>query len=135
MHTIESSVLVPLGLGLIGIMLLLTFYLHDQTVLTAEYSSFMLEWQVCQEAWDEEICEEKFAQWEKKLLMTEVEMVSLSAGNNLCSLQTRERYRLFEQILNMMEQNFVGTKEVKTGGLVKVNPCWFKRIWKVVEGE
>ena len=135
MHTIESSVLVPLGLGLIGMLLLLTFYLHDQTVLTAEYSSLMLEWQACQGAWDDETGAEKSARWEKKLLMTEVEMVSLAAGNNLCRLQTKERYRLFDQILNMMEQSFSGTKEVETEILVKVNPCWLKRIWKVVEGE
>lgn len=135
MHTIESSVLVPLGLGLIGILLLLTFYLHDQTVLAAEYSSLMLEWQSCQGAWDDEMCEAQSDRWEKKLLMTEVETVAITAGSNLCRLQTKEEYRLFDQILSLMEQSFSGTKEAKTGTLVKVNPCWLKRIWKVVEGE
>ena len=32
MQTIEAAVLVPLGLGLVILLLLLTFFLHDQTV-------------------------------------------------------------------------------------------------------
>ena len=38
MQTIEAVVLVPLGLGLVILLLMLTFHLHDRTVLEAEYA-------------------------------------------------------------------------------------------------
>jgi len=54
MHTIESSILVPFGVGLVMILLMLTFFIHDQTVLTAEYASTILEWQMSQGKWNED---------------------------------------------------------------------------------
>lgn len=135
MHTIEGAVLVPLGLGLIGILLMLTFFLHDQTVLTAEYSTFMLEWQSCPEGWEEKECTDRTALWNQKLFITEVQVLDISAGNNLCSLQTKEQYQLFDRVLSMMDQSFGSGDEVRSRVLLKVNPCWLKRIWKVVEGE
>ena len=135
MHTIESAVLVPIGLGLIVLLLMLTFYLHDQTVLAAEYSSTLLEWQMCQGPWDQEECSEETGLWSERLLITEVEVKRFSAGSTLYSVQAEETYQLFGSALRLLEQRFSETDELALKVFVKINPCWIKRIWKVVAEE
>ena len=103
MHTIEASVLVPLGLGLISLMLMLAFFLHDQTVLTAEYASTVLEWQMCPGARDEDECAEEIGQWHNGLLITSVHA-----------------------------QSFSNEQQKPVKAALKINPCWLKRVWEVV---
>ncbi|MBQ8815425.1 MAG: hypothetical protein IJZ85_13130 [Lachnospiraceae bacterium] len=133
MHTIESSVLVPLGLGLIVILLTLTFYLHDQVVLTAEYSSTILEWQMQPGKWTDAACEEEAEQWDEWLLITQVSVLQMKAGDAWFALRTREEYRLFDSALRMLEQRIAEEYELPTKRMIKIDPCWLKRIWKVVE--
>lgn len=135
MHTIEASVLVPLGLGIICVFMMLTFFLHDQTVLTAEYSSFLLEWQTCPGAIGREECEARAERWADGLLITNVYPIKISAGNNFCWLQTGEEYRLFEGALNLIDQGFEQERRNPVCVSVKIDPCWIKRIWKVMDTE
>ena len=126
MHTIEASILVPLGLGLISLMLMLTFFLHDQTVLTAEYSSAVLEWH-------EEECREEIDQWDDSLLITSVQAERFSAGNTVYCLRTTEEYRLFDSALNLLEQSFSKEQQKPLRVAARINPCWLKRVWEVVK--
>ncbi len=135
MHTIEASVLVPLGLGIICVFIMLTFFLHDQTVLTAEYSSFLLEWQTCPGAIRREECEAKAEQWADGLLITSVYPIKISAGNSLCWLQTGEEYRLFEGALSLVDQELERERRNPVLVSAKIDPCWIKRIWKVTDTE
>ena len=132
MHTIEASVLVPLGLGLISLMLMLAFFLHDQTVLTAEYASTVLEWQMCPGAWDEDECAEESGQWNNGLLITSVHAQSFSAGKTVYYLQPVEEYQLFDSALNLLEQSFSNEQQKPVKAALKINPCWLKRVWEVV---
>ena len=133
MHTIEASILVPLGLGLISLMLMLTFFLHDQTVLTAEYSSAVLEWQMGPGAWDEEECREEIDQWDDSLLITSVQAERFAAGNTVYCLGTTEEYRLFDSALNLLEQSFSKEQQKPLRVAARINPCWLKRVWEVVK--
>ena len=135
MHTIEASVLVPMGLGLISLLLMLTFFIHDQTVLTAECSSAILEWQMCPGAWNEEECRKETSQWEESLLITRVDAEYFSAGKTVCCLRTKEEYRLFDSALNLLEQSFLVEQEKPAKTVLKINPCWSKRVWEVVMSE
>ena len=133
MHTIEASVLVPLGLGLMVILLMLTFFIHDRTVLTAEYASTMLEWQTSPGKWSEDKCEEEKRQWEKYLLMTNTRVLKMKAGNSIFRLKTREEYGVFNNILQIMEQNLPESGDLRLKTCIKTDPFWRRRIWKVVE--
>ena len=133
MHVIESSFLVPLGLALIALLLMLTFYLHDQTVLTAEYSAFVLEWQ---ERPGELPVDRKdsLTQISDRLLITGLSVESLKAGSTVCRIKTEETHRLFEGVLSLLEVGF-DAEEERTFTYFKLNPYWVKRIWKVAVEE
>lgn len=132
MHTIESSILVPFGVGLVMILLMLTFFIHDQTVLTAEYASTILEWQMSQGKWNEDKCEEEKRQWNEYLLITETDALKMKAGSSFFSLKTRENYRLFNNVLQMMEQQLPEKRDTRIKTCTKTDPFWLRRIWKVV---
>lgn len=131
MHTIEAAVLVPLGLGLLSIILMLTFCLHDQVVLAAECAELMLEWQHGGESskGKKEIEEEL----RKGKLITEVTCSEFSGGKVLCRLQIKENWRVFQRGLAMLSLDRMEEDEARTKSfaLVKINPCWLKRIWRV----
>lgn len=133
MHVIESSFLVPLGLGLTVLLLMLTFYLHDQTVLTAEYSSFVLEWQASPGGLTDER-ESGLKQVSDRLLITGVSVEDINVGSTVCRIKTNEEYQLFEGALRLLEVGFDAESERTLTG-IKINPCWLKRVWKVAVGE
>lgn len=133
MHTIEASILVPLGLGLIVIMLMLTFFVHDRTVLTAEYTSTVLEWQMSPGKWSEDKCEEENGHWDEYLLITDTGVLTMKAGSSVFRLKTRERYRLFDKVLQLMEQQLPESRDTREISCVKTDPFWLRRIWKVVD--
>lgn len=129
MHTIEAAVLVPLGLGLLTILLMLTFYLHDQTVLAADYGAMVLDWQHCTEDYTEE---ETGVEPElgDGLLITEVSLEAFSPGKQLFRLKARETWKVFQQALGLL--TFVRPEEQHSREitLFRVNALWIKRIWR-----
>lgn len=135
MHTIEASVLVPLGLGIIVVLMTVSFCLHDQVVLSAECAALMLEWQHGDvvEA-DEGLIE---AELTGRSLITDISCTDFFAGKIWCRLEVAESRRLFGRGLARLAMGDSAAEppdenvETKTFSLIKIDPCWLKRIWRV----
>lgn len=129
MQTIEAAVLVPLGLGLLTVLLMLTFYLHDQTVLAADYGAMILEWQ--QSPKDSgEMEEEAEVQLQKGVLITDISLTEVSFGKQICRLKAEENWRVFQQGLNLLSLGNVEAVKSRSFTVIKIDACWLKRIWR-----
>lgn len=129
MHTIEAAVLVPMGLGLLLILLMLTFYLHDQTVLAAEYGTMALEWQYCPEDYIKEEAEVE-EMLGKGVLITDVSLEIFSQGKQSFRLKAEERWRVFQQGLRLLSLGDIQENRCREITLLRIDPCWIKRIWR-----
>ena len=132
MQTIEAAVLVPLGLGLVILLLMLTFFLHDQTVLEAEYSEAMLGWQQNVDSLKEE-GEKSGEEIGRRTLITQVEVIEKSFGSLIGGIKTEETRKIFQKGLSLLSIGKVDEGENREITWVKIDAFWLKRIWRASE--
>ena len=132
MQTIEAAVLVPLGLGLVILLLMLTFFLHDRTVLEAEYAGVMLEWQQNANNLknEEKESEEVIG---KGTLITQVNITEESFGSLIGRIKTEETRRVFQRGLSLWSIGNVDESSRTEITWIKVDAFWLKRIWRASE--
>ena len=132
MQTIEAAVLVPLGLGLVILLLMLTFFLHDRTVLEAEYAGIMLEWQ--QNA--NNIKEERRKTEEvigKRTFITQVDVTEESFGSLIGRIETKETRSVFRRGISLLSFGNVDESSCREITWIKIDAFWLKRIWRASE--
>lgn len=132
MQTIEAAVLVPLGLGLVTLLLMLTFFLHDQTVLEAEYAELMLGWQQNMDSLEEE-GEKSGETIGRRTLITQVEVTEKSFGSLIGRIKTEETRRIFLRGLSLLSIGQVDEGRNREIMWVKIDAFWLKRIWRASE--
>lgn len=132
MQTIEAAVLIPLGLGLVTLLLMLTFFLHDQTVLEAEYAGMMLEWQQNADSLKEE-GEQSEEAIGKRTLITQVEVAEKSFGSLIGRIEMDETRKIFQRGLSLLSIGRVDEGENREIMWVKIDAFWLKRIWRASE--
>ncbi len=132
MQTIEAAVLVPLGLGLLVLLMMLTFYLHDQTVLAADYGVMLLEWQrdPNETINDKEELEE---QLQKGNLITKVSLTEVSFGKLLGRIESEETWQVFEQGVKLVSLGEIDEVKNRRVTWMRLDACWLKRIWRASE--
>ena len=132
MQTIEAAVLVPLGLGLVILLLMLTFFLHDRTVLEAEYAGIMLEWQQNANYLKKE-GEESREAIGKGTLITQVDVTEESLGSVIGRIRTEETRRVFQRGLSLWSIGNVDESSRTAITWIKIDAFWLKRIWRASE--
>ena len=132
MQTIEAAVLVPLGLGLVILLLMLTFFLHDRTVLEAEYAGIMLEWQQNANYLKKE-GEESREAIGKGTLITQVDVTEESLGSVIGRIRTEETRRVFQRGLSLWSIGNVDESSRTEITWIKIDAFWLKRIWRASE--
>lgn len=128
MQTIEAAVLVPLGLGLVVILIMLTFWMHDRVVMAAEYSSLVLEWQIAGEIGDENRIKKE---WTEQMLMTKVSQLEILAGNMVLHVKVDAERELLRTGYLLAEMSTPKTEVLSEKIVIRTDPCWLKRIWRV----
>ena len=132
MQTIEAAVLVPLGLGLVTLLLMLTFFLHDQTVLEAEYAEAMLGWQQNMDSLKEE-GEKSGEEIGRRTLITQVEVTERSFGSLIGRIKTEETRKIFQRGMSLLSTGRVDEERNREITWVKIDAFWLKRIWRASE--
>lgn len=132
MQTIEAAVLVPLGLGLVTLLLMLTFFLHDQTVLEAEYAETMLGWQQNMDSLKEE-GEKSGEEIGRRTLITQVEVTERSFGSLIGGIKTEETRKIFQRGMSLLSTGRVDEERNREITWVKIDAFWLKRIWRASE--
>ncbi|MBQ6876635.1 MAG: hypothetical protein IJN46_10455 [Lachnospiraceae bacterium] len=132
MQTIEAAVLVPLGLGLVTLLLMLTFFLHDQTVLEAEYAEAMLGWQQNMDSLKEE-GEKSGEEIGRRTLITQVEVTERSFGSLIGGIKTEETRKIFQRGMSLLSTGRVDEERNREITWVKIDAFWLKRIWRASE--
>ena len=129
MQTIEAAVLVPLGLGLVTLLLILTFFLHDQTVLEAEYAGVMLEWQQNADNIKNE-GEELGQAIGNGTLITQVAVTEESFGALTGRIKTKETREIFRRGISLLSIGNVDENSGRDIMWIKIDALWLKRIWR-----
>ncbi len=132
MQTIEAAVLVPLGLGLVTLLMILTFFLHDQTVLEAEYAGVMLEWQQNVGNLKKE-GEESGQEIGKGALITRVAVTEEAFGALMGRIKTKETREIFRRGISLLSIGNVDENSGREITWIKINAFWLKRIWRASE--
>ena len=132
MQTIEAAVLVPLGLGLVTLLLMLTFFLHDQTVLEAEYAEAMLGWQQNMDSLKEE-GEKSGEEIGRRTLITQVEVTERSFGSLIGGIKTEETRKIFQRGMSLLSTGRVDEERNREITWVKIDAFWLKRTWRASE--
>ncbi len=129
MQTIEATVLVPLGLGLVTLLLLLTFFLHDKTVLEAEYAGVMLEWQQNADNIKNE-GDELGQAIGKGTLITQVAVTEESFGALTGRIKAKETREIFRRGISLLSIGNVDENSGREIMWIKIDALWLKRIWR-----
>ena len=132
MQTIEATVLVPLGLGLVILLLMLTFFLHDRTVLEAEYAGIMLEWQQNTNDLRKEGKESEEVIG-KGTLITQVDVTGEAYGSLVGRITAEETRRIFRRGLSLWSIETVDESRRTEITWIKIDAFWLKRIWRASE--
>lgn len=128
MQTLEAAVLVPLGLGLVILLLMLTFFLHDRTVLEAEYAKVMLEWQQNASGLNEG--GEAIG---KGTLITQVNVTEASFGAMIGRIKVEETRKVFRRGMNLLSMGNVDESSDREIMWIRIDAFWLKRIWRASE--
>ena len=132
MQMIEAAVLVPLGLGLVTLLLMLTFFLHDRTVLEAEYAGVMLEWQQNADNPKKE-GEESGNSIGRGTLITQVNVTEESFGAIIGRIKIEEKRKVFQRGLNVLSIGKVDESSDREIMWIRIDAFWLKRIWRASE--
>lgn len=130
-QTIEAAVLVPLGLGLVILLLMLTFFLHDGIVLEAEYAKLMLTWQNADSL--DRVGEVPGETIGKGTLITQANITEKSFGTLIGRIKIEETRRLFRRGLSLLSIGNVDESSRREITWIKVDAFWLKRIWRASE--
>lgn len=130
-QTIEAAVLVPLGLGLVILLLMLTFFLHDGIVLEAEYAKLMLTWQNADSL--DRVGGVPGETIGKGTLITQANITEKSFGTLIGRIKIEETRRLFRRGLSLLSIENVDESSRREITWIKVDAFWLKRIWRASE--
>jgi len=135
MHTIEAAFLVPLGLGIIVVLMAMSFCLHDQVAVAAESAAILLEWQHGEEVNVNK--EEMGARLTDMSMITNVTCTDLTEGKMKCRIRLTENWQVFRRgieliaLSNSASEIMQDNTRTRSFSLIKIDPCWLKRIWRV----
>ena len=132
MQTVEAAVLVPLGLGLVILLLMLTFFLHDRTVLEAEYAGVMLAWQQNANKLEKERKESEEVIG-KGTLITQVDVTEKSFGTLIGRIKIEETRKVFLRGLSLLSIGNIDENSDREIMWIKIDAFWLKRIWRASE--
>lgn len=132
MQTVEAAVLVPLGLGLVILLLMLTFFLHDRTVLEAEYAGVMLVWQQNANKLKKEGKESEEVIG-KGTLITQVDITEKSFGSLIGRIKIEETREVFLRGLSLLSIGSIDENSDREIMWIKIDAFWLKRVWRASE--
>lgn len=132
MQTVEAAVLVPLGLGLVILLLMLTFFLHDRTVLEAEYAGVMLVWQQNANKLKKEGKESEEVIG-KGTLITQVDITEKLFGSLIGRIKIEETREVFLRGLSLLSIGSIDENSDREIMWIKIDAFWLKRVWRASE--